>query len=70
MFGRKIALGLIALNWKLKEVSMKIICKQSEKYLSKDHEGSLNLCDFVRACTVAVDVTCKDKVIKVFSQSL
>ena len=27
VFGRKIALGLIALNWKIKEVSMKIIYK-------------------------------------------
>jgi hypothetical protein len=27
VFGRKIALGLIALNWKMKEVSMKIIYK-------------------------------------------
>ncbi len=27
VFGRKIALGLIALNWKIKEVSLKIIHK-------------------------------------------
>lgn len=27
VFGRKIALGLIALNWKIKEVSIKIIYK-------------------------------------------
>ena len=36
VFGRKIALGLIALNWKIKEVSIKIIYKQAEKFLSKD----------------------------------
>jgi hypothetical protein len=27
VFGRKMALGLIALNWKIKEVSMKIVYK-------------------------------------------
>lgn len=37
VFGRKIALGLIALNWKMKEVSMKIIYKQAEKFLNKDN---------------------------------
>jgi hypothetical protein len=27
IFGRKIALGLIAINWKIKEVSMKVVYK-------------------------------------------
>ena len=39
VFGRKIALGLIALNWKMKEISMKIIYKQAEKFLSKENLG-------------------------------
>lgn len=33
VFGRKIALGLIAVNWKIKETALKIILKQTEKYL-------------------------------------
>lgn len=31
VFGRKIALGLIASNFKLKEMAMKIIMKNAEK---------------------------------------
>lgn len=34
VFGRKIALGLIAVNFKFKELAMKIIIKQAEKILS------------------------------------
>jgi hypothetical protein len=70
VFGRKIALGLIALNWKLKEVSIKIIYKQTEKFINKEHDNSINMTDFVKACTIAIDLTCKEKVIKVFTLSL
>lgn len=38
VFGRKIALGLIAINWKYKELAMKVVFKQSEKYLSQDRD--------------------------------
>ena len=34
VFGRKIALGIISSNWKFKEISAKIILKQTEKFLS------------------------------------
>jgi hypothetical protein len=36
VFGRKIALGLIAVNFKFKELAMKIIIKQAEKILSPE----------------------------------
>ena len=36
IFGRKIALGLMAVNWKFKELALKVIFKQSEKFLTKE----------------------------------
>lgn len=36
VFGRKIALGLLAVNWKFKELALKIIYKQTEKFLTKE----------------------------------
>ena len=72
MFGRKIALGLLAINFKYKEIAMKIILKHAEKMLSPTTttDGQFNICEFVRACAVAVDMTCKEKVIKVFNLCL
>lgn len=74
IFGRKIALGLMAVNWKLKETALKIILKQSEKYLAKettnDNGGGMSMPEFVKACTVAIDLTCREKVIKVLTVSL
>ena len=49
---------------------MKIICKQAEKFLNKDHDTSISLSDFVKACTIAIDLTAKEKVIKVFNLTL
>ena len=34
VFGRKIALGLIAINFKFKEMAMKVIFKNAEKMLA------------------------------------
>lgn len=34
VFGRKIALGLIAVNFKYKEVAMKVILKHAERHLA------------------------------------
>ena len=42
VFGRKLALGLIALNWKYKETALKIIFKQTEKYMNKETDSGLN----------------------------
>lgn len=72
VFGRKIALGLIAMNFKFKEIAVKIILKHAEKILSPGttNDSSFNISEFVRTCTVAIDLTCKDKVIKVFNHSL
>lgn len=70
VFGRKVGLGLVALNWKFKEVTMKIIYKQAEKILGKDHDMSMNMAEFVKACTIAIDLTCREKVIKIFNLTL
>ena len=76
VFGRKIALGLMAVNFKFKEMAMKIIVKHSEKHLAVNPEGddsnssSQNINELVKAYTVAVDMTCKEKVVKVFNLCL
>ena len=70
VFGRKLALALIALNWKHKETAMKIIYKQAEKYLNKETDSGLNINELIKACTIAIDITCKEKVIKVLNISL
>lgn len=72
MFGRKIALGFMAVNFKFKEIALKIVVKHSEKLLSPDtiNDDSFNIIDFVRACTIAVDITCRERVVKVFNLSL
>jgi hypothetical protein len=68
VFGRKIALGFMAVNFKFKEIALKIVVKHSEKLLSPEtvNDSSFNIIDFVRACTIAVDLTCKERVVKVF----
>jgi hypothetical protein len=65
-------LGLIAINFKFKEMAMKVILKNAEKLLSTNSNGesSYNFIEFVRACAVAVDLTCKEKVVKVFNLCL
>ena len=49
---------------------MKIIFKQTEKLMAKDTDSSMDFHEYVRACTVAIDLTCKEKVIKVFMLSI
>jgi len=51
---------------------MKVILKNAEKLLSTNSNGesSYNFIEFVRACAVAVDLTCKEKVVKVFNLCL
>jgi hypothetical protein len=72
VFGRKIALGLISVNFKFKDLSLKIITKHAEKLMSPGTttDSSFNLIEMVKACTIAVDLTCKEKVIKVFNLCL
>lgn len=69
VFGRKIALGFMAVNFKFKEIALKIVVKHSEKLLSPDtvNDSSFNIIEFVRACTIAVDLTCRERVVKVFN---
>ena len=53
-FGRKLALGLIAADWKIKEMAIKHIMKKLEKMLAKPDSTSGSLTDIVEGCTVAV----------------
>jgi len=66
VFGRKIALGFMAVNFKFKEIALKIVVKHSEKLLSPEtiNDNSFNITDFVRECTIAVDLTCRERVVK------
>jgi hypothetical protein len=40
-FGRKVALGLIAADWKIKEMSIKYMTKRLEKLLTKNEDSSV-----------------------------
>ena len=68
-FGSKIALSMVAADWKLKEMAIKHMTKRLEKLLAKPDSGQ-TLCDVVESCTAAVGQTCREKVIKVFNCSL
>lgn len=72
VFGRKIALGLMAVNFKFKELAMKVIIRHADKMLSpgNTNDSRFDIVEFVKACAVAVDLTCKEKVIKVFNLCL
>ena len=73
VFNKKVALALVAIDWKYKEIALKIIYKQAEKLLDmqlKAADQQLTTEDITRACTAAVSLTCREKVIKVFSVAL
>ena len=70
IFGRKIALALISLNWKYKEMAIKVAHKQVEKSLAKQDTTNLDLVGLVEASTIAVSICCREKVIKVFNVAL
>ena len=72
VFGRKVALAMNAIDWKFKEIGMKVIYKFTEKYLdvANTQEQTVTIDDLTRACASAVSYTCKEKVIKVFMISL
>ena len=67
VFGRKVALALIAVNWKYKEMALKMIYKQTEKALQKNSE---ELPDTIHASALTVGITVKDKVIKVLNGTI
>lgn len=73
VFGRKIALSFLALDWKYKELALKIIYKQTDKNLdvqARNEESTHSIEDLVKASAAAVSLTSREKVIKVFSVSL
>ena len=52
-FGRKVALALVAADWKMKEMAVKHMTKRLEKLLAKA-DSNANLAEAVEACSAAV----------------
>lgn len=70
VFGRKVSLGVLAIDWKLKESALKIMYKMTDKFLTTTDELEYSINEITCACMSAISLTCKEKVIKVFSISL
>jgi len=74
IFGRKVALCLICQNWKYKEQALKFLARTTEKYLASSERESrqkpFTLVEMVDGSLGAVNLTCREKVIKVFNISL
>ena len=69
VFGKKIAVCLVAQNWKLKEVAIKQVFKRTSAILEStvpEKNESTSLYDLIRASALAAGLTIKEKVIKVF----
>jgi hypothetical protein len=73
VFGRRVALCLMATNWQYKEQALKFVLKTVEKFLTRPEVGAtmpFTISEIVGASLAAVGVTCREKVIKVFNLSL
>lgn len=71
MFGRKVALALRSVDWKLKELAIKVIWKQTEKSLQSSNSYlDVDISELGEASMTAVGLTSREKVIKVFNISL
>ena len=73
VFGRKVALCLVSQNWQYKELALKFVFRTSEKFLTRAEVGGampFTLCEMVDGTLMAIGLTCRDKVIKVFNLSL
>ena len=73
VFGRKVALCLVSQNWQYKELALKFVFRTSEKFLTRAEVGgamALTLSEMVDGTLAAVNLSCRDKVIKVFNVSL
>jgi hypothetical protein len=73
VFGSKLARSLVCSDWRFKEMGLKQIYKQVSGWLdhqSRDDEDSTLIHQRVQATITAVGLTCKDKVIKVFTVSV
>lgn len=73
VYGNKVAHAMNALDWKYKEIALKVIYKHTEKYLDVQNTSMQNECsieELIDASTIAVGLTSRDKVIKVFMLSL
>jgi len=74
IFGRKVAMCLLATNWQYKEHAMKFVFRTIEKYLTRveitSSSFAFTITEMVDAAMAAVSATCREKVIKVFNISL
>ena len=73
IFGRRVALCLIATNWQYKEQAMKFILRTTEKFLTRPEVASnlpFALTEIVEGSLAAVASTAGEKVIKVSNLSL
>jgi hypothetical protein len=73
VYGAKVALCLVSQNWQHKEQAIKLILKQTEKYITRADAAQSQpntLTEIMEAAMAAVSLTCRDKVIKVFNPSL
>ena len=72
VFGRKIALCFCSQNWQYKELALKFVMRTTEKYLTRAalSQNTFTLPEIIAGSLAAVSLTCRDKVIKVFTLSL
>ena len=72
VFGHKVALAMNAIDWKFKEIALKVIYKFTERYLDvqNNQEQEITIDELTSACSTVIGLTCKEKVIKVFTISL
>jgi len=61
---------LYAIDWKLKEIGLKVIIKKVSRFLESTEPAEMSLEDMTQASISAVGLTCRDKVIKVHTNSL
>ena len=66
VFGKKVSLGLLAIDWKLKECALKVMYKMADKMLTSTDDIEYSINDITCACVTAISLTCREKVIKVF----
>lgn len=63
---------MIAVDWKFKEIGLKVIYKFTEKFIDVNvfQESEFSMDQVASACIIAISLFCREKVIKVFSIAL
>jgi hypothetical protein len=75
VFGAKVALCIVGTNWQNKEQAMKYVARNTEKFIIKSSVDTQTieqstLSEIIQASLVAISLTCREKVIKVFNVAL